>query len=85
MTDFNRCPICQEILVEVEAALNRDIANAIMSLLGSSELQIRLPGQSWKTFMMPERNANGLYCASCGSLTIAPTLHDHRKSLGLEP
>jgi hypothetical protein len=73
-------------LVEVEASLNRDLANVLLTGFGNSELQIRLPGGGpWKAFMTPERNASALYCVTCGSLTLAPTLPDHRKSLGLEP
>ncbi|MES2593902.1 MAG: hypothetical protein V4662_01120 [Verrucomicrobiota bacterium] len=85
MPDASHCPICQELLVEVEAGLNREIANAILTGFGSSELQIRLPDGGWKTYMTPERDANGLLCTSCGSLTLAPTIAGHRKSLGLNP
>lgn len=85
MPDASHCPICQELLVEVEAALNRGFADVLIHRSGSSELQIRLPDGEWKTFMTPDRNAHSLFCVSCGSLTLAPTVPEHRQSLGLDP
>lgn len=79
------CPICLETLIEVEAGLNRDLANVILTGFGSSELQIRLPGKSWVTYMNPDRDAKGLLCASCGALTLAPSMPDVREAVGLRP
>lgn len=81
----HRCPICQEILVEVEAALNRSVADALIKGLGSSELQIRRPGAGWSTYMTPHRDSQGLFCVSCGALTLAPSDPELRRTLGLEP
>lgn len=80
-----RCPLCDDLLVEVEAALNRALWNALMTSFGSSELQIRMEKGSWMAFMRPSRSARGLYCTKCGSLTVAPSIPEHRKKLGLEP
>lgn len=83
--EIHHCPICQGLLVEVQSALNRSLLNAFLTGWGSSELQIRLHGGSWMTFMTPSRSAAGLYCAECGSLTLAPTIPSQRRELGLEP
>jgi hypothetical protein len=80
-----RCLICDDLMVEVEAALNRALWNALMTSFGSSELQIRLKGGAWMAYMRPNRSASGLYCTKCGVLTIAPSIPAHRKELGLEP
>jgi hypothetical protein len=78
------CPVCKDLLVEVETALNRTWLNALITGFGSSVLQIRLTNKSWMAFMDPERSAKGLYCTKCGSLTIAPSIPNHRKELGLD-
>lgn len=80
-----KCPLCGDLLVEVEAALNRAFWNVLLTSFGSSELQIRLENKPWMTFMTPSRNTKGLYCTKCGALTIAPSIPAHRKELGLEP
>ncbi len=80
-----RCPLCGDLLVEVEAGLNRVFWNVLLTCFGSSELQIRLKGRSWMAFMRPSRAARGLYCTSCGALTLAPSIPAHRKELGLDP
>lgn len=80
--EHRACPICGDLLVEVEAALNRTWASSILT---SFHLQIRLKGKRWMSFMSPSRNAAGLYCTKCGSLLLAPTLPAHRRELGLEP
>ena len=79
------CSVCNDLLVEVETALNRTWSNALITGFGSSELQIRLAKKSWMAFMEPDRGAKGLYCTKCGSLTIAPSIPSHRKKLGLDP
>ena len=79
------CPLCKDVLVEVEAALNRSTWNVLLTSFGSSELQIRLKNKGWMAFMTPSRSAKGLYCTTCGALTIAPSISAHRKELGLEP
>lgn len=79
------CPVCGDLLVEVEAALNRTWGNVLATGYGSSQLQIRLEGGDWMPFMIPDRSAKGLYCTSCGSLTVAPSIEEHRTALGLEP
>jgi hypothetical protein len=86
MTELNatKCPICGDTIVPVEAALNRAWWNVISAGFGSSELQIRLPGHPWMAFMRPERAARANYCTSCGSLTIAPSLPEHRRALGID-
>lgn len=80
----HKCLVCGSLLVEVEAALNRTFANALLSPLGSSQLQIRRSKSSWMPFMNPARSAEGLYCPKCGSLTLAPSIPNHRKDLGLD-
>jgi phage FluMu protein Com len=80
-----QCSFCGDLLVEVEAALNRDWLNVLFTSFGSSELQIRTKSGSWMPFMKPSRSAQGLYCTKCGALTIAPSISGHRKALGLEP
>jgi hypothetical protein len=80
-----RYPLCGDLLVEVEAALNRTWSNALFTSFGSSQLQIRMKKQHWMAFMNPSRSAAGLYCTKCGSLTIAPSISAHRKELGLDP
>ena len=77
------CPNCNDLLVPVEASLNRSILNAVFFGFGSSQLQIRLEKGRWKRFMTPSQNAEGLYCTSCGALTLAPSLPEHRNELGL--
>lgn len=77
-------PICGDGTVPVEAALNRPFWKLLGSWRGSARLQIRLPGGDWKSHMTIERSAQGLYCPTCGSLTIAPSLPDHREALGLD-
>lgn len=79
-----RCPLCDDLLIEVEAALNRTWANFLLTGFGRSQLQIRLPQKPWMPFMRPDRGAQGLYCVKCGSLTIAPSIPAHRKELGLD-
>lgn len=79
-----QCPVCGDLLVEVEAALNRTWGNVLATSFGSSQLQIRLEGRDWMPFMMADRSAKGLYCTKCGSLTIAPSIEEHRAALGLE-
>ncbi|GAA5495920.1 hypothetical protein Rhal01_02101 [Rubritalea halochordaticola] len=83
-TDSHYCSICQSLLVETEAALNRGLINALFFGFGSSELQIRSSKRRWMTFMTPSRNAKALYCVECGSLTLAPSISKHRRELGLE-
>ena len=78
------CPICHEYLVAVEASLNRTAGNVFFFGFGSSQLQIRIPNKKWRRFMMPSRNAQGLYCPNCGALTLAPTLPEHRAQLGID-
>lgn len=75
------CALCGDLLVEVEAALNRSSG----TITGNSSLEIRLAGKSWVPFMNEDRSAQGLYCTRCGALTIAPSLSRHRKELGLDP
>jgi len=79
-----KCPICSDLLVPVEGALNRTWSNAILTSFGSSQLQIRMANRSWMPFMNPGRSAQGLYCTKCGSLTLAPTIKKHRNELGLD-
>ena len=81
----SKCPLCDDLLVEVEAGLNRTWWNTILTSFGSSELQIRIKNRSWMAYMMPSRSAKGLYCTKCGALTIAPSIPAHRKELGLTP
>ncbi|QIF01342.1 hypothetical protein [Roseimicrobium sp. ORNL1] len=83
--EARHCSICGDLLVEVEAALNRTWGNVIATGFGSSVLEIRNGKADWMPFMTPDRSARGLYCTKCGSLTIAPTLGEHRRALGLEP
>lgn len=78
------CPICGDILVGVEAALNRTWFNSMLTGFGSSQLQIRVKGKGWMEFMNPSRSAAGFYCTKCGSLTIAPSIPAQRKELGLD-
>lgn len=80
-----QCPVCSDLLIEVEAALNRTWSNVLVTSFGSSQLQIRLEDKDWMPFMDPGRSAKGLYCTKCGSLTIAPSIEGHRRELGLEP
>lgn len=80
-----KCPLCDDMLVEVEAALNRATWNVLLTSFGSSELQIRLEKKAWMPFMTPNRSARGLYCTKCGALTIAPSIPAHRRELGLDP
>lgn len=80
-----KCPLCDDLLVEVEAGLNRALTNVLLTSFGSSELQIRLEDRPWMAFMTPDRNTRGLYCTRCGSLTIAPSIPAHRRELGLDP
>lgn len=80
-----KCPVCGDFLVGVEAALNRTWGNVLATSFGSSQLQIRLEGKDWMPFMIADRSAKGLYCTKCGSLTIAPSIEEHRTALGLEP
>lgn len=83
--DHLNCTVCDGLLVEVECALNRSWSNMLLTAFGSSELQIRLKGSRWMPFMNPGRNAQGLYCANCGSLTMAPSIPSQRRELGLNP
>ena len=83
--DCFKCPVCDDILVPVEAALNRTWSNALLTSFGSSQLQIRMKDKSWMPFMNPSRAARGLYCTKCGSLTLAPSILSHRSELGLPP
>ena len=72
-------------MVASEAALNRSTANAFLCGFGSSELQIRpKDSRRWMTVMTPSRNAEALYCTSCGALTLAPSEAAHRRALGLD-
>jgi hypothetical protein len=73
--------LCGDLLIEVEAALNRSWGTSF----GGSELQIRMKDMRWMPFMTPSRSAGGLYCSQCGALTIAPSIPEHRKDLGLDP
>jgi len=80
------CPLCGDLLVEVEASVNRTLTNMILTGFGSSELQIRLKNDGdWMPYMRPERSAEGLLCTKCGALTVAPTIPSHREELGLDP
>jgi hypothetical protein len=81
----HKCPLCDDVLVEVEAGLNRATWNVLLTSFGSSELQIRLKNKGWMPFMTPSRSARGLYCTKCGALMIAPSIPAHRKELGLDP
>ena len=46
----HHCPLCGDLLIEVEAALNRTWSNVILTGWGSSQLQIRLsPKRSEQT------------------------------------
>ena len=81
----NRCALCGDLLIEVEAALNRAWWNVLLTSFGSSELQIRIKNKRWMPFMTPSRSAKGFFCTKCGALTIAPSIPAHRKELGLEP
>ena len=78
------CPICGDLLVNVEAALNRTWGNVIATGFGSSVLEIRNGTADWMPYMTPDRSAQGLYFAKCGSPTLAPSLSEHRRLLGLE-
>jgi ribosomal protein S27E len=79
------CPVCGDLMVPSEAALNRSLGNALLCGFGSSELQIR-PRESghWVTVMTPSRNAEALYCTACGALLLAPSVPRHREELGLD-
>lgn len=76
--------MCGDVLIEVEAALNRTWSNALLTSFGSSQLQIRMKKKRWMAFMNPSRSAAGLYCTQCGALTIAPSIPAHRWELGLD-
>ncbi len=80
-----KCPICDDLLIEVEAALNRTWGNVLATSFGSSVLEIRSREGEWMPFMFPGRSAKALYCTKCGSLTVAPSIKEHREKLGLEP
>lgn len=79
------CPICGDLLIEVEAGLNRPWNNVVLTSFGSSVLEIRRGDGHWMPFMFPGRSAKGLYCTKCGALTVAPSIDEHREKLGLEP
>lgn len=79
------CPICGDLLLEVEAALNRTWNNVILTSFGSSVLEIRRQDGDWMPFMFPGRSAKAFYCTQCGSLTMAPSIEEHREKLGLKP
>lgn len=78
------CPLCGDALVEVETALNRTWGNSLLTGFGSSQLQMRMKKKRWTPFMNPNRSAAGLYCTKCGALTIAPSIPNHRRELGLD-
>ncbi len=83
-SNIHHCPLCGNLLIAVESALNRTWGNALLTAFGSSQLQIRMKNKRWMPFMSPSRSAAGLYCSKCGSLTIAPSIPAHRRELGLD-
>lgn len=81
----SNCPICGDLLIEVEAGINRTWGFELTTAFARSVLEIRMKDGDWMPFMFPDRSAKALYCTKCGSLTVAPSIEEHREKLGLEP
>jgi hypothetical protein len=79
MTEALHCPSCKNSLVAVDARLTVAWANALPDP-APIELQIDLPDGTLGILMRQGVPAKGLYCQSCGTVVISPSLPEHLQS-----